>query len=276
MLFGSYGGLTVFDPEKVIESSYRPPVMLTDFQLLGQPVQIGGDSVLKQSISLTNSLVLNHAQDILSFEFAALSYASPERNRYRYRLEGLETVWHEVHSNRRTVMYTTLPPGAYVFRVNGSDARGEWNDAGVTLRLRVLPPMWATWWFRTVCAVFVMALACALYQLRVGNLERQFNIRLEERVGERTRIARELHDTLLQSFQGLMLRFQLVDELLPARPGEAKQALERLSLWGTRRLSRAGMPFRAYVPRRNKSTIWNKPLRPWAMNSPQRILRPSE
>jgi signal transduction histidine kinase len=96
----------------------------------------------------------------------------------------------------------------------------------MALHLRILPPWWNTWWFRALSVGAVVLSMWALYQLRLQGLQRQFNMTLEARVDERTRIARELHDTLLQSFQGLMLRFQAVDEMLPARPLDAKKVLE--------------------------------------------------
>src|SRR6266481_3999540 len=97
---------------------------------------------------------------------------------------------------------------------------------GATLRIEILPPWWSTWWFRTIYVALFLFLLLALYFYRLRQIARQFDMRLEERVGERTRIARDLHDTLLQSFQGLMLRFQTVGELLPTRPVDAKEALE--------------------------------------------------
>ena len=226
MFFGSYGGLTAFFPDKVVDNPYIPAVVLTDFQIFGRPVLIGGDSPLKQSISLTNSLTLSHAQSIFSFEFSALSYTNPGRNRYRYRLEGLETQWNETDSNRRFVIYTTLAPGEYVFRVQGSNNRGVWNERGATVRIRILPPWWSTWWFRaSVAASLLFSLLC-VYHIRVRQLAAQFDMRLEERVSERTRIARDLHDTLLQSFQGLVLRFQAVRNQLPNRPEKACEVLD--------------------------------------------------
>jgi signal transduction histidine kinase len=162
---------------------------------------------------------------VFSLEFSVLSYANPERNRLRYKLEGLETGWNEVLGTHRMVTYTTLPPGDYVLRVQGATNRGVWNDKGVALRLRILPPWWSTWWFRSLAAALVLLSLGSAHHFRLQNIERRFNMRLEERIGERTRIARELHDTLLQSFQGLMLRLEVVDELLPQ--GKAKKELEQ-------------------------------------------------
>ena len=131
--------------------------------------------------------------------------------------------WNEAGSDRRLATYTTLPAGRYTFRVQGAISGGAWGEPGVKLGITILPPWWATWWFRTLCAVTAVSLLSTLYLLRVRYMTRQYNLRLDARVNERTRIARELHDTLLQSFHGLLLRFQTVADLLPARAVEAKQ-----------------------------------------------------
>jgi ligand-binding sensor domain-containing protein/signal transduction histidine kinase len=226
MFFGSYGGLTYFYPEQIVDAPYSPPVRLTDVQILGKPVSIGHGSPLKRSISVTNSIILNHAQSVLSFEFAALSYTDPERNRYRYRLEGLDDKWYETDSSRRFVTYTNLAPGGYIFRVQGSDNLGDWNENGVSLRIRVLAPWWATIWFRSLCGAGFLGLLWAGYQFRLRQLRHEFNMRVEGRVEERTRIARELHDTLLQSFQGLIPVFQAARNLLPGRADRAAEVLD--------------------------------------------------
>jgi ligand-binding sensor domain-containing protein/signal transduction histidine kinase len=226
MYFGSYGGLTVFDPMQIAEDIYVPPVRLTGIQILGRPVPVGSNSQLRQSISVANSLVLDHAQNNVSFEFSTLSFASPARNVYRYKLEPLEKEWNEVDSSRRSVTYTGLPPGKYALRVLGSNSRGVWNETGVRLAISVLPPWWNSWWFKTALAgLFLLALWVA-YQLRVRQLHHQFEMTLEARVDERTRIARELHDTLLQNFQGLLPRFQAAIYQLPQGAVDARKTLE--------------------------------------------------
>ena len=96
----------------------------------------------------------------------------------------------------------------------------------MALRIEILPPWWGTWWFRVIIAVLLICSALAVYYYRLRQLEQQFHVRLGERLSERTRIARELHDSLLQGFQGLMFRLQAVRDMLPARPGEAMAALE--------------------------------------------------
>jgi len=226
MFFGGTGGFNAFFPENVGDNAYVPPVVITSLKIFNKLVQIGPHSVLTKAIPYTDSLVLSYRDNIFSFEFAALSYANSNKNRYRYKLEGLESSWNEVGSKQRVATYTNLDPKRYVFRVQGSNSDGVWNDVGVALRIVIQPPWWSTNWFRTLCAAAFLALLWTAYQFRVRQLAARFNMRLEERVGERTRIARDLHDTLLQSFHGLLLRFQSALQLLPDRPLDAKQRLE--------------------------------------------------
>ena len=155
---------------------------------------------------------------------------APQKVRFRYKLEGHDTEWQEP-GTRRQAFYDDLRPGKYKFRVIACNNDGVWNEAGAILGFRIAPAWYQTIWFRASCVGGFVLLLWTLYKLRLQQLRRQFNITMETRVDERTRIARELHDTLLQSFQGLLLRFQTVDEMLPARPMDAKKvivaALER-------------------------------------------------
>jgi len=226
MFFGGTHGITAFYPERVIDNPYVPPIVLTDFLLFNARVQVGETSVLRKSISYTDALTLSHRQNIFSIEFSALSYANPQRNRYRYMLEPLEKTWNEVGSNQRLVTYTTLPPGRYTFRVQGSSGSGVWNVNGVSVVLTILPPWYQTMWFRVLSGAAFLALLWAAYQWRLLQLHHQFEIALEARVGERTRIARELHDTLLQTFHGVLLQLQVLSQVLRERPMEAQQKLE--------------------------------------------------
>jgi signal transduction histidine kinase/ligand-binding sensor domain-containing protein len=219
MLLGSYSGLIHFLPDRVALTQYAPPVVFTSFRLNDMPAPIGGDSPLKQSITLTQSLTLSHQQRIFAFEFAALSFAGPSRTRYRYRLEGLEAGWREVDASQRSARYTTLRPGKYVFRVESRTNRGAWNENGAAVRIEILPPWWDTWPFRAFCAVaFCMALWAA-YRLRVAQMAGRLNLRFEERLAERTRIAGELHDTLLQGFLSASMQLDVAaDQVAPDSP----------------------------------------------------------
>ena len=228
MFFGGFTGATRFRPEEVTADSYAPPVVLTSFDLFGAPVDVGPKSPLQRVIGFSREVVLTHDQNSFSFLFSALSFRSPATNRYRYKLEGLDPGWHEVGSDRRYATYTTLPPGRYRFRLQGATNRGPWSEPGVSLAILIAPAWWATWWARALFALAALLAILALYFLRVRQLQRRFDTQLEARESERMRVARELHDTLLQSFQGLLLRFQVAYELLPGHPGEAKQNLGRV------------------------------------------------
>jgi ligand-binding sensor domain-containing protein/signal transduction histidine kinase len=226
MFFGGTDGFNAFRPEAVHDNPYVPAVVITSFRIFNKPVPIGAKSVLTKAIPYADSLTLPYRDNVFSFEFAALSYANSNKNRYRYKLQGFEAGWNEVGSNQRLATYTNLDPGKYVFRVQGSNSDGVWNEEGAFLSILITPPWWGTNWFRALCAVTFLAVLWATYQLRVRKLRHQFEMTLEARVGERTRIARELHDTLLQKFQGLLPRFQAAVYTLPQGAVEARKTLE--------------------------------------------------
>jgi signal transduction histidine kinase/ligand-binding sensor domain-containing protein len=161
----------------------------------------------------------------LTIDYSALSLAAPEKIHFKYKLEGQDTEWREV-INDREVQYSNLRPGPYRFRVIAANNSGVWNEQGDMLEFSVLPAYYQTNWFRALCATAFLVLLWGAHQYRVRRLHHDFEMTLEARIGERTRIARDLHDTLLQSFHGLLLRFQTVVLLLPERPIEAKEKLE--------------------------------------------------
>jgi PAS domain S-box-containing protein len=173
MFFGGFNGATFFHPDSVTDSSYSPPVVLTEFRLSDRPVDIGGGSPLSKSITYTSRLTLSHEQRNFSLAFSALSYLSPGTNRYRYKLEGLDDTWHEAGSNERLVTYTTLPAGVYTFRAQGATSRGVWSDPGAAVLIRILPPWWSTWWFRVLCAALSVTLLGGIYRWRIHQLRRQ-------------------------------------------------------------------------------------------------------
>ncbi len=161
----------------------------------------------------------------IAFHYLGLSLANPERVRYRYWLEGLDGGWSEMTSNREAA-FANLSPGQYRFRVMSSNSDGVWNHEGAAIDFSVLPAFYQTNWFRLLSVGTFFALLWGIYQLRVQQLRRQFNIRLDARVNERTRIARELHDTLLQTFHGALFQFQAARNLMRRQPDEAMQSLD--------------------------------------------------
>ena len=185
LIFGGIGGFVAFDPALLRDDPAVPPIALTDVQLANKPVPIGMASPLPQPINEISELTLSHQDRIISIEFAALSYRAPARNRYRYTLEGFDREWTEVDSSRRFVTYTNLNPGAYVFRVLGSNSDGVWSDVGRSLRIVITPPWWQTIWFRSLAALLVLCAGIGAYQWRVRALAIR-NRLLAAQVAERT------------------------------------------------------------------------------------------
>ena len=227
MFFGGFSGVTAFFPDKVRDSTYSPPAVLTDFRLFGIGVTPEVNSPLKRAINHTSAIKLSHEQNVFSIEFSALTYFNTATNRYRYKLEGLDRTWHEVGSDERLASYTTLPTGTYTFRLQAATSRGPWSAPGLALVIEILPPFWKTAWFLIACTALVGISLWVLYQVRLRQIAHQFHIRLEERVGERMRIAQELHDTLLQNVTGLSLQIGGLAKVVTA-PESVKRRLQDL------------------------------------------------
>jgi len=226
LFFGGVSGLSAFYPDKLADNPAPPPIVLTEFELFNKPVKIGGkDSPLRQAIHTASSISLRHDQSVFRFQFAALDFTAPQKNKYAYKLERFDRDWQFTDAARRFATYTNLDPGEYTFRVKASNNDGVWNERGVALHITILPAWYQTYWFLAVCVAVFLAVLWALHQLRLRQLARQFNMRLEERVAERTRIARDLHDTLLQNFQALLLPLQAVSHEMTE--GKTKNKLDR-------------------------------------------------
>ena len=209
--FLSVDGVTVVDPRHLPFNTLPPPLHVE--QIVADRKAYEAASSQPQLPPLVRDLQI---------DYTALSFVAPEKNLFRYKLEGRDRDWQDA-GNRRQTFYTDLDPGTYRFRVIAANNSGVWNEEGASLGFSVAPAYWQTNSFRAVCVAAFLLVLWALYRLRLRQIAQGFNARLEERVGERTRIARDLHDTLLQSFQGLLLRFQVVYEMLP--PTAAKEVL---------------------------------------------------
>jgi ligand-binding sensor domain-containing protein/signal transduction histidine kinase len=189
------------------------------------PVHIEAVTVDGSGLDLTGPIRVLPGKQNITFQYVGVSLGNPEAVRYRYRLDGVDRGWSEAVTNREAT-YGNLGAGTYRFRVMASNSEGPWNGSEAAIGFEIEPAFWQTWWFRASLAAMILLTVCGAYRFHLYQLTSQFNMRLEGRVSERTRIARDLHDTLLQSFHGLLLRFQAVSNLLPARPQEAKQRLD--------------------------------------------------
>jgi signal transduction histidine kinase/ligand-binding sensor domain-containing protein len=211
--FLPWDGVSVIDPHHLPINKLPPPVHIEEIAA-NQKIYVPSNGLQLPA----------HVRD-LAIDYTALSLVAPEKTHFRYKLDGQDPEWREV-VNVRHVQYSNLAPRHYTFRVMASNNSGVWNERGALVEFTVLPAFYQTIWFRTSCVVGFLALLWATYQLRVQQLQGQFNIGLEARVNERTRIARELHDTLLQTLHGLMFQFQAVRNLMPRKPDEAMRSLD--------------------------------------------------
>lgn len=213
-------GVQVVDPNHLAVNKIVPPVhierILADGKLVWQNLPRG---------PVSNVHLPARTRD-LQITYTALSLAAPEKVQFKYKLQGQDPDW-KLAVNDRKAEYTNLARGTYRFRVIASNNSGIWNDQGDTLEFAVDPAYYQRNWFRAMCVGVFLLLLWTVYELRVRQLTWRFNLALDARVAERTRIGRELHDTLLQSFQGVLLKFQSVFKLLPEQPIEARNRLER-------------------------------------------------
>jgi signal transduction histidine kinase/ligand-binding sensor domain-containing protein len=207
-------GVSVVDPRRLPSNQLPPPVHIE---------QITADHRLYDTAS--NGVRLPARTRDLEIDYTALSLVAPEKVLFRYKLEGWDSDWQDA-GTRRQAFYTNLSPRNYRFRVMASNNSGVWNEAGASFNFSVVPAYYQTAWFQLSSVAAFLVLLGAAYQLRLRQVSRQFNMRMEERIGERTRIARDLHDTLLQSFQGVLLKFHAARFMLPDRPIEAGDMLD--------------------------------------------------
>jgi len=210
-------GLAWIDPNDLRRNPLAPAVVVSSLLANGNVYDMPRN--LRLPAGTTN----------LQIDYTALSLTTPERNRFRYMLEAVDRDWVDA-SDRRQAFYTKLGPGEYRFRVIASNNDGVWNATGATMVFTIPPTFVQGIWFLMLCVAAFAALLWSLYSLRLRQVAARIRERLEERMGERERIARELHDTLLQGFHGLMLRFQsVVDQIPPEQPAHRlmNMALER-------------------------------------------------
>lgn len=200
--FATNQGLAMIDPAQLRSNAVAPPVSVRALFAEGRrhPAVTG--------------LRLPKGTTDLRIDYTALSLSVPERVQLRYRLGGVDRHWQEA-GNRRQAFYTNLGPGDYRFHVIAANDSGVWNEQGATLEFRIEPRFTQTWWFAALCVIAIAGVLFSLYLLRLRQIAERVHLRLEERHQERERIARELHDTLLQGIQGLILRFQAIANRLP-------------------------------------------------------------
>ncbi|MDM0022320.1 sensor histidine kinase [Variovorax saccharolyticus] len=195
-------GIVMIDPARIPKNSIPPPVHVE--QLVSDGKRFDSQVGLR----------LPPLQRDVAIDYTGLSFAAPEKVQFRYKLEGRDAAWQDA-GQRRQAFYTDLSPGDYRFRVIAANPSGVWNHEGDTLEFSIAPAYYQTLWFYGLCTLASFVMLFALHRLRLRQVSGQIRGRLEARLAERERIARDLHDTLLQGIQGLILRFQAAADRIP-------------------------------------------------------------
>lgn len=219
--FATPHGVAIAEPGNEVDRASPTPVVLERMEADGvdQPI-------------LAGALTLPPGQRAISFTYAGLSYRAPSRLRYRYRLEGFDRDWVDA-GQRRTAFYTNLPPGPYRFVVEAAGSNGLWSKRTAVVAFRILPPVYRRWWFYLLCVALLGGLVYLVYWVRLRRVRAQFAAVL----GERNRIAREIHDTLAQDLVAVSLQVEVAAQMV--RRGNAAAAAEHLER--TRRLVQEGI-----------------------------------
>jgi ligand-binding sensor domain-containing protein/signal transduction histidine kinase len=182
IFFGGIAGFNIFYPEKITHNTKPPTVAITSFSVFNQEANLG------HAIENIDQIDLSYQDNFFAFEFAALDFQAPLKNRYAYKMDGLDRDWIYTDADKRYASYTSLSPGAYLFRVKASNNDGLWNERGASIRVTIHPPFWLTWWFISGSVGIIACLAAAAILLRVRYLLAIERVRIH--------IAADLHDTI--------------------------------------------------------------------------------
>jgi len=228
LYFGGFNGITAFDPVEIRENSIVPAVAITDFQVFNKTLRPGqaseGGTLLKHAIEYTDKITLGQQDAVFSFEFSALHYAAPQRNRFAYQLQGFDKDWVITDAGKRFATYTNLDPGHYTFRVKAANKDGIWTEQPATLEVTIMPPFWKSWWFRTVIGLLALGGGFGLYRAR-AQVQRALRSRLEQQVSLRTSEVEQKNRMLQQQKQELEQR----DERLSQAKQKAEDATRQKS-----------------------------------------------
>jgi signal transduction histidine kinase len=216
--FSSAGGVAHIDPTHIRHNTLPPPVSIWS-------IESGG---IQYPVTSSEIRLPAHTTN-LQVSYTAGSLTAPERVQFRYKLDGLNRIWQD-GGNLRDVAFANMGPGQYTLHVIAATHDDVWDTDGASVSFTIAPAFYQTKWFYGLCALLCAGLLWLIYMMRIRQVSAQFRGRLEERLAERERIARDLHDTLLQSVQGLMLRFRAAVARLPKQLevySQMEQALDR-------------------------------------------------
>jgi signal transduction histidine kinase/ligand-binding sensor domain-containing protein len=222
LLFGGGSGLNLFNPDSLQRYSSQPRIVLTNLRTMSR------NHPLPIDIAEAQEIILSYKDYIFSIEFAALEFTNTHKVQYTYKLNGFDNDWVQA-SEQRTATYTNLSGGTYVFRVRASNHDGVWNNDGIALTIRIVPPFWETWWFRISA---VLGLICALVMgvsLRERGIKRQ-NTRLEQIITERTSALKVSNEEISKANEQLQVANAEKNEFLGIVAHDLKNPLSTIQL----------------------------------------------
>jgi signal transduction histidine kinase len=226
--FSTLKGVAWINPAKLQRNTVAPLVAMEQV------------SVDEKNLPLHGPVKVGPGHSRFAFQYAGLSYIAPQKVHYKYRLTGFDRTWVDA-GTRRVAYYTNITPGKYRFQVLATNNDGVWSTTPATFDFQLQPFFTQTYWFDLLCAFLILLLGWLIYRWRVHQVESRFRAVL----AERTRIAREIHDTLAQGFVGISVQLELAAQMLSSSPQTVREQLNQ-----TRRLVRDSLA-------EARSSIWN-------------------
>ncbi|MFT7029172.1 MAG: methyl-accepting chemotaxis protein/streptogramin lyase [Marinoscillum sp.] len=204
--FGGLNGLNYFDPQEIQLSEFNPPLVITDLKIFDQSItssnRVNGRQILTSSLDDVESITLTHKENVFTIEFASLDYTAPAENQYQYMLEGFDESWVNTNAAKRSATYTNLDAGTYIFKVKGTNSDGIWSSQERILEIEVLPPWWATLWFRGLVVLVIFISGIWVYRWRIAQIKEQQR-RLEDQVKKATEKVKAQNETLKDEQESL-------------------------------------------------------------------------
>lgn len=204
-LFGGVNGVNIFNPQNILVDTFLPNVFITQLMVGNKVIRAGDESgILEKAIEYTPKITLRHHQDFITLEFASLDFRAPDQNKYRYKMEGISDEWIELGA-RHVVTFSHLPPGDYVFKVQGTNSLGIWSGKEASLVIEVLPPFWNTWWaYLFYLAALIFAIR-AYFKYRLRQNEMQAALDYEQREAKRIKeldaVKTQLYNNITHEFR---------------------------------------------------------------------------
>lgn len=242
MLFGGHNGFNMFFPQGITESTFKPPVLISELRLFNELIEANKphkniyaneDPVLSKPLYLSDKISISYKDYILSFSFTCLDFTAPHKNKFAYMLENFEDEWNYTDGNKRYATYTNLPPGEYIFKVKGTNSDGVWNEQPASLKLMVSPPFWQTWWFRTLAVSIIFIIVYSLHrlwlQVKFDNLLAMERIKAQEAEAIRKKVAMDFHDEMGNQLASITAIINLINIRHSKKEYHIDDLLSRLS-----------------------------------------------